>query len=85
MSPDDLLARLEKVRPSGAGRYMACCPAHEDKSPSLSIKCCDDGRTLLHCHAGCPTNDVLNAIGLKFSDICSDKPKRRQRFAFSAR
>lgn len=45
------------------GSYgTARCPAHEDKSPSLSIKDGDDGRLLLHCHAGCVFRDVAEAI-----------------------
>lgn len=63
------LDRLQQVRSMGKGRYMACCPAHDDRSPSLSIKECDDGRLLLHCFAGCPTTDVLEAIGLSLSDL----------------
>ena len=56
------------------GAYgTARCPAHDDHSPSLAIKFCDDGRILLHCFAGCETEDVLSAIGLSFSDV---KPER---------
>lgn len=44
------------------GAYgMACCPAHDDKAPSLSIR---DGHSalLLHCHAGCACRDIVAAI-----------------------
>lgn len=53
------------VRGSGA-RYSSQCPAHEDRDPSLSIREKDDGKILIHCHAGCETVDVLSAIGLDF-------------------
>jgi KaiC/GvpD/RAD55 family RecA-like ATPase len=45
------------------------CPAHEDKSPSLSVTEGDDGRVLLNCHAGCPAENVVAALGLTMSDL----------------
>ena len=64
---DNVLSRLDKVKRSGKG-YLACCPAHEDRSPSLSIT--PDGDTvLINCFAGCGTAEVLDAIGFSFSDI----------------
>jgi DNA primase len=47
MSAEALLAHLDKVRRTGAGRWIARCPAHDDKSPSLAIRELDDGRTLI--------------------------------------
>ena len=40
---------------------MCRCPAHDDRTPSLSVR---PGRTrlLLHCFAGCDTTDVLRAL-----------------------
>jgi hypothetical protein len=72
MSAADLLDKLEGVKRKGANRWVALCPAHEDKSPSLAIKN-DDGKLLLHCFGGCQTIDVLGAIGLDFTDIMPDK------------
>ena len=54
--------RLEYVRKSGGGSVVARCPAHRDKSPSLSVKEGGDGRVLLYCFAGCPTSDVVAAL-----------------------
>ena len=45
------------------------CPAHDDRSASLSVKQGDDGRILLYCHAGCETKDVCTKLGLKLSDL----------------
>ena len=42
--------------------YVACCPAHEDRSPSLSLRDADDGRVLVHCHAGCSQSDVIDKL-----------------------
>lgn len=69
MSAENLLIRLEKVRKTGQGRYIACCPAHADKSPSLAIRSMDDGTTLIHCFSGCGTEQVLSAVGLTFADL----------------
>lgn len=66
---ETLLARLDRVRVCGPGRWMARCPAHEDKSPSLSVRELDDGRVLLHCFAGCAAPNVLSAVGLTLGDL----------------
>ena len=52
-------------------RFMAQCPAHEDRKPSLSAATGDDGRVLLKCHAGCQTEDVLLAMHLTYADLHS--------------
>ena len=46
------------------GQWIARCPAHEDKTPSLAIRENPDGRILLHCFAGCPVDSVLSALGM---------------------
>ena len=69
MSADKVLCCLEKVRKTGQGQYLACCPAHADKSPSLAIREIDDGRTLIHCFSGCSTLEILSAIGMTFADL----------------
>lgn len=69
MSAENLLSRLERVKRTGAGRYQARCPAHDDKGPSLSIRELDDGRVLVHCFAGCDVHSVLSAVGLSFDDL----------------
>lgn len=44
------------------GHGMACCPAHDDRTPSLSIAGGSEGRLLLHCHAGCDYDAVRTAL-----------------------
>jgi hypothetical protein len=66
--PDLLLSRLERVRRAGRG-WSARCPAHQDRSASLSVAVADDGRILVHCFALCPVADVLGAVGLQMSDL----------------
>lgn len=67
-SPDLVLSRLERVRKAGAG-WSARCPAHEDRTASLSVAVGNDGRILIHDFAGCSTHDVLAAIGLTVGDL----------------
>ncbi len=65
----NVLARLRGVRQVGPGRWIACCPAHNDRSPSLSIREAEDAKVLLRCWAGCPTARVLAALGLTWQDL----------------
>lgn len=74
MSAEILLSRLDKVRQTGTGRWMALCPAHTDKSPSLSVRELDDGRVLVHCFSGCEVHAVLDAAGLIFADLYPANP-----------
>jgi len=67
-----LLSRMDKVYDRGDGKWMACCPAHDDKSPSLSIRHLHHGRILIYCFAGCGVGDVLAAIGLSLKDLFQD-------------
>ena len=78
MTAADLAQRLN-ARRSGAG-WTARCPAHDDRSPSLSIRAGRDGRVLLRCWAGCDTAAVLAAAGLSWRDVCGDgQPQRLNR------
>jgi hypothetical protein len=65
----DVLARLEGVKQSGEGQYMARCPAHDDRHASLSIGRGDDGRALVDCKAGCSAGEVVKALGMKVADL----------------
>lgn len=64
-----LISQLEGVRETGPGRWIAICPGHADRSPSLSIRELDDGRLLLHDFGGCETQRVLAAINLDMSAL----------------
>jgi replicative DNA helicase len=64
---DAFLERLEGVH-KNAGGWIARCPAHEDREPSLGITEGSDG-ILLQCYAGCATKDVLAALGLEWRDL----------------
>ncbi|MET0013049.1 MAG: CHC2 zinc finger domain-containing protein [Sedimenticola sp.] len=73
---DNLLDRLEGVRKTSDRKYMARCPAHDDKSPSLSISETDNGTVLIHCFSGCEAESVLNAVGLGFPDLYPGDPSK---------
>lgn len=68
-----ILDRLDKVKENGPGRWLACCPAHQDRSPSLAVRETSDGTILMKCFAGCPTGDVLAAIGLELKDLFPER------------
>ncbi|HUO04414.1 MAG TPA: toprim domain-containing protein [Candidatus Binataceae bacterium] len=69
---DDVLARLEGARRSGAG-FVARCPAHDDRAPSLSLREGDDGRALLKCFAGCAYRDIVAALPRGGSATCAPR------------
>ena len=64
----DALFALPKCKQQATGDYQAQCPAHEDDRPSLSFKI-DQDRILLHCHATCSTQAVVQALGFKSQDL----------------
>lgn len=87
MSLDILLSRLDKVKKTGAGTWVACCPAHTDKTPSLAVRYAGNGIILLHCFSGCEVNAVLAAVGMTFDDLFPDRlpvNHKRQRRSFPA-
>jgi hypothetical protein len=68
MMIEELLARLTKVKAAGPGKWISCCSAHEDRSPSLAIKEAD-GTILLHCFAGCSIEDICGSIGVEVTEL----------------
>ena len=72
ISTRDMSIAEEIVRALG-GRWnrdsgMCRCPAHEDRNPSLSVEQ-HNGSVLVHCHAGCPQDAVLDALAAQGLDI----------------
>jgi len=83
MSLDNILATLDKVKGSN-GRYTACCPAHDDKDPSLTVSEAADGTILVKCFAGCSADEIVGAVGLELKDLfpASDlNPRQQQAYA----
>ena len=84
MSLENLLSHLTKVKGRG-GNFVACCPAHEDSTPSLAVKE-QDGKIILHCFAGCSVESIVGAVGMDMTDLFPpsearyDKPAPKVRF-----
>ena len=67
------MARAEQIVRALGGRYngnngMCRCPAHEDRNPSLNVTE-RGGQVLVHCHAGCTQEAVLEALAARGLDI----------------
>jgi hypothetical protein len=73
MTVSDVVAKLG-ARRVGKG-WQARCPAHEDRTPSLSIDEGEDGRVLVHCHAGCEPDAVARALGCTLAEFSPPKGK----------
>jgi len=73
MSAEGLISRLDRVKRVGEGRWVARCPAHGDRSPSLSIRELDDGRVLLHDFGGCSVESIVAAIGMELADLFPER------------
>jgi len=71
-----LLSKLRGVRECGPGQWMAICPAHDDKTPSLAIAEGKNGGIVLHCHAGCTVAAIVAALGMKTADLMPTRRKR---------
>lgn len=78
MTVEDLLPRLEAVRRSSSG-YQARCPAHDDRTPSLSV-CEGERGILVKCWVGCELSAIMGKLGLEVKDLFHDGlPNPRQR------
>ncbi len=77
MNPVELLLSRLPHRAKRQGKeWAARCPAHEDERPSLSISAVEDGRALLHCHAGCAPEKIVAALGMQMADLMPATPDR---------
>jgi hypothetical protein len=77
---ESVLAALEAhgCKPKRRGKKAtALCPVHTDSTPSLGIDVGDDGRALVYCFAGCPTETIVSALGFEMSDLFERKSSRQ--------
>lgn len=75
MTAAELVARLDGVRNTRPGSWIARCPAHTDRTPSLAITETSDGTVLLHDFGGCSATAILGAVGLELRDLF--RPRNR--------
>jgi len=68
MTIEAVLERLDGVRQTPTG-WAARCPAHDDRSPSLSIRIGERGRVLLYDFRGCTFSEITQALGLTPKDL----------------
>lgn len=71
MTAREIAARLNAA-PSGHEKWTAHCPAHHDRSPSLSLAEGRGGRALLFCFAGCGVDAIARALGIEVRDLFGD-------------
>lgn len=74
MDITQIIERLRKPRRAGPNRYMACCPAHPDKTPSLSISEASNGTILMYCFSGCTVEAICDAIAISQTDLFPPRP-----------
>lgn len=67
-----LIDRLLGVRKTGPATWIARCPAHDDKSPSITVTEVED-RILIHCFAGCDVHSIVAAVGMEITDLFPDR------------
>lgn len=85
----EIISRLSKVKQTGNGKFIACCPVHSDSSPSLGITEKPDGVILLHCF-GCGAGgvDICEALNLDPSTLFPPtndlRYEKKKRSGFSA-
>ena len=70
----DVLSRFQCLRPARqAGFWTARCPAHDDRSPSMSLWVGRNGCLCLGCWSGCAKTLILRAVGLTWADLFPPK------------
>lgn len=75
LTTDPLRTVYDALEHHGAGpagpvhKHVARCPVHQDRSPSLAVREGADGRALIYCFAGCATEAVIAALGLRWADL----------------
>ena len=79
MTYEEILSHFQ-VKKYGNGKVQALCPAHPDKEASLTITQGNGGMTLLKCHAGCSSESVVLAAGLKMADLFSESRPAEERW-----
>ena len=78
MTAEGFLHRLDSVRQIGTDKYLALCPAHDDRKPSLSIREGDRG-ILIRCWTGCSLESICSALGIQVADLFYETQRKTQR------
>lgn len=75
---ETFLSKLSKVRERTPNEWTACCPAHEDKHPSLGVRVerePEGEKILVNCLAGCSFFDIVESVGMTVSEFFPERRK----------
>jgi hypothetical protein len=75
---EEFLSRLQKVKKTGPNNWMACCPAHNDKNPSLTVAVGDNGGIIVKCFPGCSFEEIISSLGLQAHELMPERPEGRE-------
>jgi archaellum biogenesis ATPase FlaH len=75
MTFDQFLETLSGPKQRRGDSAAALCPCHDDKKPSLSVRL-ENSRILIHCHAGCKTEEICRVLGLRTADLFIESTRR---------
>lgn len=78
MEIEEIVKGLLECKKINSNSYMAKCPAHNDKRASLSIKESNE-KILIHCFAGCKTEDIVKRMGLTMKDLFREKYENKEK------
>jgi len=69
-----ILAALDRVRSTGTDKWVALCPCHDEKTPSLNISIASNGNVMIYCF-GCGANglEVYRTLGLNLDELFGGK------------
>lgn len=71
LDASQILDKLVSPKQQSKNVWVAKCPSHEDREPSLTVtETCD--RLLVHCHAGCDIRDILKSLDISYKDLFFD-------------
>ena len=71
----EIIERTGAKTSTGSWQYQGHCPAHDDRSPSLSISLKED-RILLCCHAGCSFDSICKSLELTSVALFDSKSRQ---------
>lgn len=72
----ELVTNKTKCRPKSYRKgYMVCCPAHDDKKPSLSVFESNDRITCFKCFRGCSTEEICASLGISVKSLFPQRSK----------
>ena len=70
MTGEEFVSRLQKVRRTGPHSWLACCPAHDDNNPSMTVAEKEPELLLVCCQSQrCGIDEIAGAVGMEVADF----------------